>query len=427
MNNWRTCLKWAVPCLVLVQALALAWSSPQNASNSQKVRPMGVVTGVQPGQLTLRTDAGPSLTVSLAEDVSVMQVPPGAKSLKQATKISVSDIHLGDRVLILGPVSEDQKSVSAKSVLVMSKTALDIARDAERLQWEKNGIAGVVKAVDPATKEITLAVPNTPPRPGNLTHSVIITLAPNASLLRYAPDSVKFSDAKPAPFDQIKVDDQMRALGTKSADGTHFTAQKLVSGTFRNIGATVISVDATQGIINIKDLATGKPVLVRTNAESKLHQLTPDVANTIATFNAGSPEKGAEGQQGGGQGGERPRRAGFQGNGRPGGPGGSEGSGMARGRSGDFEQMLQQMPALSLSELKAGEPLIVVSTEGAKPDQVTAIAVLSGVEPILRARPKGSKEVALGPWNMSVGGGGGEDTGGGQGGEGGGGQGTSEP
>ena len=80
-------------------------------------------------------------------------------------------------------------------------------------------------------------------------------------------------------------------------------------------------------------------------------------------------------------------------------------------QSGNFEQMLQHMPPLTLSELKSGEPLIVVSTEGAKPDQVTAIAVLSGVEPILRARPKGSKEVALGPWNMSVGGGGG-DTGG---------------
>ncbi|HXH51392.1 MAG TPA: hypothetical protein VNM47_18800, partial [Terriglobia bacterium] len=354
MNIWKTCLKWVVPCLILIQALAVARSSPQNAANSGKVRPIGVVTEVQPGQLTLRTDAGPSLSVSLPEDVSVLQVPPGAKSLKQATKIAVSDIHLGDRVLIMGPVSEDQKSVSAKSVVVMSKTALEIAREAERLQWEKNGIAGVVKSVDPGTKEITLAVPNTPPRPGNLTHPVIITLAPNASLLRYAPDSVKFSDAKPAAFDQIKVDDQMRALGTKSADGTHFTAQKLVSGTFRNIGATVISVDATQGTITIKDLATGKPVLVLTNADSKLHQLTPDVANTIATFNAGTPERGSEGQQAGNQGGERPRRSSFQGNGKPGGPGEGARSGMPRGRSGNFEQMLRQMPALSLSELKSG-------------------------------------------------------------------------
>src|SRR5574337_1949649 len=147
MNNWEIRLKWVVLCLVLGQALALAQPSFQNAASNQKVRPIGIVTEVRPGQLTMRTDSGPSLSISLPEDVSVLQVPPGAKSLKEATKISVSDIHLGDRVLIIGPVSEDQKSVSAKSVLVMSKAALETAQEAERLQWEKNGIAGVVKAV----------------------------------------------------------------------------------------------------------------------------------------------------------------------------------------------------------------------------------------------------------------------------------------
>jgi len=407
MNSWKSCLKWIVPCLFLAPALALARPSQQGAAGGQKVRPIGVVTQVQPGQLTLHTDAGPSLTVSLPEGVSVLQVPPGAKSLKQATKIAVSDVHMGDRILIIGPVSDDQKSVTAKTVVVMSRTALEIAREAERLQWEKRGISGVVKAIDPAAKEITLAVPNTTPKPGNLTHSVVVTLAPSASLLRYAPNSVKFSDAEPAPFAQIHVGDQLRALGTKGANGTRFTAEKVVSGTFRNIGATVISVDAPQHTITVKDLSTGKPVLVHTNADSRLHQLTPEVANTIARFNAASPEKAAGGgQQNAGSAGEKKRpEAGFRGSGRPGGPGAR--GGMPAGRSANLEEMLQKMPALSLSELKTGEPLIIVSTEGVKPDQVTAIAVLSGVEPILRAQPKGSKEVALGPWNMSVGGGGG--------------------
>src|ERR1051326_4048227 len=422
MNSWKAHLIWAVPCLALFQTLAIARPLPQNAANAQKIRPIGVVTAVQPGQLTLRTDSGPSLAVSLLENVSVLKVPPGAKSLKEAAKISVTDIQVGDRVLIIGPLSEDQKSVSAKSVVVMSKSALETAREAERLQWGKTGISGVVKAVDPATKEITLAVPNTAPKPGDLTHPVTVTLASNATLLRYAPDSINFSDAKPAPLDQIHFGDQVRALGTKSPDGTHFTAQKVVSGTFRNIGATVLSVDAPHGTITVKDLATGNPVLVRTNAESKLHELTPEVANTIAAFNAGPSANGAAGQQGESEGGQRGRRADFQRNGQPSGPGG--GRGMPGGHPGNFEQMLQQMPALSLANLKSGEPLIVVSTEGAKPDQVTAIAVLSGVEPILRARPKGSKEVVLGPWNMSVGGGGGGEesgSGGDQGGGGGGG------
>lgn len=412
MNRMKFFLKCAVPCLVLSQVLAFSRPSGQNAGSGQNVRPIGVVTAIQPQQLTLHTDAGPSLTVSLPDGISVLQVPPGAKSLKEATKIAVSDIHIGDRVLIIGPISSDEKSITAKSVIVMSKTALEIARDAERLQWERHGIAGVVKSVDPATKEITLAVPNPQPTPGNPTHSIIVTLAPNVSMLRYASDSIKFSDARRGTLDQIHAGDQARALGTRSTDGTHFTAEKFVSGTFRNVGATVISVDAAQDTITVKDLATGKPLLVRINTDSKLHELTPQVANTIAMFNAGPSENATANRQESSRGGETPRRPGFQGQGRP--ASRQEGSAIPDVQSGNFEQMLQHMPPLTLSELKTGEPLIVVSTEGAKPDQVTAIAVLSGVEPILRARPKGSKEVALGPWNMSVGGGGG-DTGGGTG------------
>jgi len=410
MKKGKTCLKWVWPFLILAQALAVARSSPQNTPTSQAVKPIGVVTEIQSGRLTLHTDAGPNLTVNLPDGVSVLRVPPGAKSLKSATKIAVGDISMGDRVLVTGPISADQKSIVARSVIVMTKTALDKAREAERLEWESHGIAGVIKAVDPATKEITLAVPNTPPKPGELTRPVMVTLAPNASLLRYAPDSVKFSDAKPGTFSEIHVGDQMRALGTKSADGTHFTAEKLVSGTFRNIGATVISVDASQGTITVKDLATGTPVLIHTNTDSELHQLTPAVANTIAMFNAGTPREGPQGQPGAGPGRATTRPAGIRGQEGPGGA--REGSGMAGGAR-NFERMLQRMPPLSLSELKPGEPLIIVSTEGAKPSQVTAIAVLSGVEPILRARPKGSKEVALGPWNMSMGSGGsgGGDTG----------------
>lgn len=416
MLKGKPCLKLLISVAALFQGVALALPLPQASAPAQNVRPIGVVTEVKPGQLTLRTDAGPMLTVTLPDGISVLQVPPGAKSLKEASKIDVSTISVGDRVLIIGPVSAEQKSVTAKTVVVMSKTALDKAREEEQLEWQQRGIAGVVKAVDPATKEITLAVPSTPPTPGNLTHPVVVMLDSNATLLRYAPDSVKFSDARPGTLDQIKVGDQMRALGTKSPDGTRYTAEKLVSGTFRNIGATVISVDASQGTITVKDLATGSPVVVHTNADSKLHELTPQVANVIAMFNAGPSPKGPSGEPGAGPGGERPRQAAFQGQGRPEMRGNRPDGGLPGGPSMNFDQMLQKMPPLSLSNLKTGEPLIVVSTQGAKPGEVTAIAVLSGVDPILRARPKGSSEVALGPWNMSVGGGGGE-TGGEGGGE----------
>lgn len=413
----------------------------QAAGQSSAIRPVGVVTELKPGKLTLHTDAGTEMTVVMPEGTTVLSVPPGAKDLKSATPLKVDDINLGDRVLVRGTVSDDQKSVAAKSVIVMSRASLAAAHHEESQEWQKRGVAGVVKAVDPATKQITIAAPNTPPTPGNPTHPVVISLGKDAVLLRYAPDSIKFSDAKPAPMDEIHIGDQLRALGSKSEDGASFTAEKLVSGTFRNIGATVISVDTEQRTVTVKDLSNGKPLLVKINAESKLHTLPQMVAMMIARFNSGAPAASPAGPGGppaapGGQGAAvnggnpsaRPAggaggqgwqgRQGGQGNwqgGQGGGPGGPGGGGFGGGTAGgpprDFNQMLERTPQLALPDLKAGQALIIVSTEGAKPAEVTAIAVLAGVEPILEARPKGSNEVFLGPWNMSAGGGGGGDEG----------------
>jgi hypothetical protein len=410
---------------ILILCLAVAWTvavpgelpaaaGAQAAASA--VRPIGVVTKLQPGSLNLRTDAGPEMLVHLPDDVSVLRVPPGARDLKAATPIKVGDIHPGDRVFVRGQISDDQKSIVATSIIVMAETDLAKKREAERLEWRRRGIGGLVTQLDPTTKQITVSVPNTPPTPGDLSHPVVITLAGNAQLLRYAPDSVEFSDARPGSFEDIKVGDQLRALGTKSEDGSHFAAEKVVSGTFLNIGATVISVDAPNSTVTVKDLATGEPVLVRTNAESKMHRLPPFLAEMIARLNSdGEAGTEAPGETGGNQ---HVTNAGGEG-GRPAMANADHrGTGGRRegGPPGDLNQMLDRTPPLSLADLKAGEPLIVVSLEGQTPGQVTAIAVLSGVEPILRARPKGSREVRLGPWSMDAGGGGGEEAaGGGQG------------
>jgi hypothetical protein len=407
-------------CLALAE-LAGAARPPQQAA--EPVRPIGVVTRIEPGKLVLRTDAGPELTVALPEGVSVLRVPPGAKNLQEASAISVGDIAAGDRVLIVGAVAAGQKSMVAKRVIDMSKAALTEAHEAQRQEWQQRGIGGVVASLNPADKSLVMAVQNTPPTPANPTHPVTVRLAPDAKLLRYAPDSARFSDAKPGTFGEIKVGDQVRALAAGNAHEAHITAEVLVSGTFRNIAATVISADPAQGTMTVKDLATGKPVLVRTTADSKLHQLPPAIAEMIAQFNSngggkspegqgGPPRRASTGAEAGAEGfrpagGEGNRPAGAEG-GRPGMERGNESAagGMpGGGPPGDFNQMLEHTPPLSLNELKPGEPLIVVSTEGAKPGEVTAIAVLSGVEPILRARPKGSQEVRLGPWSMGGGGG----------------------
>jgi hypothetical protein len=344
--------------MVLWAAAALAQGSGTTPSHSEPVRPIGVVTQLQSGKFILHTDAGADLLILLSDQVSVLRVPPGAKDLSAASKITVGDISAGDRVLVRGRVSDDQKSMLAVSVIVMTKADLANAQEAERLDWQRRGIGGTVTAVNPERKEVTIAVPGAPSPAANGARSQTITLAMNAIPQRYAPDSVKFSDAKPSALEEIKVGDQVRALGTKAEDGI-FRAEKLVSGTFRNFGITVVSVDVQNRTITAKDAASGQTMLVRTSADTALHRLAPDVARALAKPNSGS----------------------------------------------DSERLLERAPALALAELKTGEPLIVLSTQGAMPSEVTAILVLAGVEPILTSRPKGSDQIAIGPWSLGKGGG----------------------
>ncbi len=395
----------AIASAILVQGLGMSQPSQSAASAPVAVRQVGVVTRIETGSLTLHTDAGTDVQIQLSANLTVLRVPPGVKDLKSATKIAVSDIHPGDRVLVRGQPADDQRSLAATSVIVMSKSDLESAHQAERMAWQQRGIGGLIKAVNPEAKEITISVPNVPPTPGNPTHPVAITLAPNAVLLRYAPDSVKFSDAKPSSFEQIKVGDQVRALGSKSEDGAHYSAEKLVSGSFRTLGATVVSLDTAKGTLTVKDLASGLPLVVRTNTDSQLHRLPERLAQMIAMLNSGAGP-GAAGA------GTAPSAKTAKSNGSPASGGGGWPSGGHPGQEAgqgegvrDINRMLEHTPVLTLSELKPGDAVIVVSTEGTNPSEITAITLLAGVEPILAAQPKGSSPMSLGSWSMGMGGG----------------------
>jgi hypothetical protein len=77
---------------------------------------------------------------------------------------------------------------------------------------------------------------------------------------------------------------------------------------------------------------------------------------------------------------------------------GSAGSGQ-RGGGGDPQQMLNRAPAIQLADLKKGDAIMVVSTDGAT--EVTAITLLAGVEPLLEA-PAASQSL-LNNWSMNSG------------------------
>jgi hypothetical protein len=240
-------------------------------------------------------------------------------------------------------------------------------------------------------------------------------------LLRYPANSINFEDAKPGTIDQIKPGDQLNARGTKSEDGTEFTAQAVVSGTFQNVAGTVISTDGANNTVTLNDLATKKPVVVKIGSESQMRKLPEFVAMMIAMRLKGGAAGAAMAAraQGGGAGqGGRPGASGanagggagaWRGNGGPGQGGGGMGGGGFRGNGGppDFQQMLNRLPPVTLADLKKGDAVMLVSTAGSEP---VAIKLLTGVEPILSAAPAGMNAAAtvLSPWNLGQAAGGGE-------------------
>ena len=221
---------------------------------------------------------------------------------------------------------------------------------------------------------------------------ILIQVSPTTIFRRYSPDSVNFDEAKSGTLDQIKPGDQLRARGTKSDDGSEFTAQAIVSGTFKNIAGTVISTDAANNSITVMDLITKHPVTLKITADSQLRKLPPFVAQRLAARLKG----GAAAANGNTQSGVEessanwaPARA--EGNGQGRGAGnwrGQNGAGASpeasQGREGyrraggspDFQQMLSRMPSVTISDLQKGDAVMLVATEGSASSAPTAITLL---------------------------------------------------
>jgi hypothetical protein len=70
-----------------------------------------------------------------------------------------------------------------------------------------------------------------------------------------------------------------------------------------------------------------------------------------------------------------------------------------------MEQVLSRAPAVQLGDLKKGEAVMLVSTQGST--DVTAIKLLVGVEPLLES-PEASRDL-LANWSMGSGGAGGDE------------------
>jgi hypothetical protein len=396
----------ALVCFCLVIGLASLQAQQPAAPTAKAV---GTVKAASGKNITLTAEGGGDINVVVQDGARLLRIEPGEKDLKNAAPLQLQDLQSGDRILVRGTSAPDGKSLLAASVIAMKKADLAEKHAHEHEEWQKHGLGGLVSAVDPATATITI---NTSALGAK--KALIVRISKDTVLRRYAPGSVKFDEATPAPLDRIKVGDQLRARGTRSADNSELVADEVVSGSFRNIAGTIGSIDGPSSTISVSDLATKKPVVVKFTASSQLRKLPPAMAQRIAARVKGAP---ADAQTGGANGGtaavpaspQKPPDAPV--NGAPGsqqqsrapgaGEGTGQGGGQGQGGAPDLQQAIGRMPAATLADLQKGDAVMIVATLGAQDGSVVAITLLAGVEPILQASPAGGQSI-LTPWSLST-------------------------
>jgi hypothetical protein len=378
------CVFTAILCICLALSSAICgFAQTTPPASSAKAPPiLGTIKAITGESLTVATDAGTEAKVTLTSSTKLLRVPPGSKDLSKAEAVSLSEFAQGDRVLVRLRCAGEPPICEAGTVIAMKKSDIAEKLSHEREEWQKHGIGGLVKSVDAVQGTITV---------GTMTAAgkkdVTVEIGKTTIIRRYAPGSVKFDNAKVSSLLEVVSGDQLRARGVRSADGSTFTADEIVTGAFRNIAGTISAVDAGSGTLTVTDLATNKVEVVKVSVDSQLRKLPPQMAQMIAMRlkePAGSPAATNSTTPATGQG------------------GGSGGQGRAGG--GDLQQLLGRLTAAPLSDFQKGEAVWVVVAGGVKDTPVTAITILGGVEPLLQATTQEQASSILTPWSLSNGG-----------------------
>lgn len=357
-RRWRTCPVFLMCGVVL----GVRTASPQAAVPAG--RPIGVVVAIDAParQITLKPDAGQEMTIQLQDSTRVLRVTPGSQDLNAATSITLADVSAGDRILVRGRNAGAGNSFVADMIVVMSKADLAKKQESERADWERRGIGGVITSLDQSSREATIRTgdPRSP-------KTVILQIPSDARLRRYSPGSIRFSDARDSRWEELKVGDQVKARGAGGNGSARFRVEELVSGSFRDFAATIVSVDAERGTLHVLDTAGNNRVEARVLPASLLRHLSPEVVQLLSARISDT--------------GQEPKDA-------------------SSGRT--IQSMIEALPPLRLADLKPGDLVVISGTGGDDPSTLTAITVLTGVEPLLRPVSRGARAPDIGSWNLDL-------------------------
>lgn len=350
--------------LFLSALLALTINAFGQTTDPAQARVVGVVSAVDVGanKITVKSEDGKSVTVITNAKSALLRLPAGETSAANAAKIAFGDIAVGDRVFARGATAADGASIDARQVVVTGGSAIaSTAQDPQRRQEQprQRGLNGRITSLKADAKQIVVQSRS---RDGMVPVTVTVTDA--TRFFRYAPDSMNLNHASRISYSQLRIGDQLRAVGSRSEDGSAFAADEIITGNMTRTAGQVVSVDTAKNELTLKN-AEGKTMTVAIGAHSMLRRVTAEAA---AEFEANRPRRqDGEGQR---RGDGAARR---EGNREPRAPGEER-----RPRAGGMQNRFENLPAVTLAELKKGDAVFVSGTAADDPSRMTAIMLVTG-------------------------------------------------
>ena len=160
-------------------------------------------------EIEIKPDNGEAVALKVTADTIAQKVAPGVTDLKKAEAIKVTDVALGDRVLATPEPGTTQSAPHRRDV---GHGHREEERSGHGWIGRRRGVTGMVAAK--SGNEVTLKI-----RTLGGESQAVVTVTDKTRFKRYAPDSVKFAEARSSKLAEISVGDQVRARGVKSEDG----------------------------------------------------------------------------------------------------------------------------------------------------------------------------------------------------------------
>ena len=143
------CRSWVAGFALLAGVLGAAAQAPATPHAS------GTVKATTDSAITVTTASG-DYTVTVPATAKILDVPPGAKDLKSATPGQMSDIAVGDKVIVNGSPSDTGTALTAQRIILMKSSAIAQSHAAEDAAWAQGG-GGIVKSVDTASGTLVVS------------------------------------------------------------------------------------------------------------------------------------------------------------------------------------------------------------------------------------------------------------------------------